>query len=129
MNKRKSRLTLFVAALLVCGVYARRESSLAAQERPGPNPTGADAKLTQEQFKGQGLFLQRCSLCHLARNLKFGTPPTVGPSLKSAFKNTSADEEKDLRTFIMNGSPHMPGFRYALSQKEIEDLIAYLKVM
>jgi mono/diheme cytochrome c family protein len=97
--------------------------------RPGPDPSGAEAKLSQQQYKGQGLFLQRCSLCHLARNLKFGAPATVGPSLKNVFKNTSSDEEKDLRTFILNGTPHMPGFRYALSPGEMDDLIAYLKVM
>lgn len=129
MNGNRNRLSFVIAIVIACGVYSSRAPSLTAQERPGPNPTGADAKLTQQQFKGEGLFLQRCSLCHLGRNLKFGTPPTVGPSLKNAFKSTSTDEEKDLRTFILNGTPHMPGFRYALSPKEIDDLIAYLKVM
>ena len=105
------------------------QSPSSAQDRPGPNPTGADAKLTRQQFQGQGIFLQRCSLCHLARNLKFGAPATVGPNLKSAFKDASQDQEKDLRTFILNGSPHMPGFRYALSPKEIDSLVAYMKVM
>lgn len=104
-------------------------SQTTAQGRPGSDPSGAEAKLSQQQYKGQGLFLQRCSLCHLARNLKFGAPATVGPSLKNTFKNTSTDEEKDLRTFILNGTPHMPGFRYALSPGEIDDLVAYLKVM
>lgn len=117
-------------ATLLAGVLAVGAiGTLKADERPGSNPTGPDAKLTEQQFKGQGLFLERCSLCHLVRNLKSGTPPTVGPSLKTVFKDVSPDEEKDLRTFIMNGTPHMPGFKYALSPKEIDDLVAYLKVM
>jgi mono/diheme cytochrome c family protein len=129
MNETKKKLAFVFATVVAFGVYFSSAPALRAQDRPGSNPTGADAKLTQQQFKGQGLFLQRCSLCHQARNLKFGTPPTVGPSLKNAFKNVSGDEEKDLRTFILNGSPHMPGFQYSLSSKEIDDLVGYLKVM
>lgn len=128
MNRSLKLLTLGFLALLLAAISLAPLPSL-AQERPGPNPTGADAKLTLQQFQGQGIFLQRCSLCHLARNLKFGAPPTVGPNLKSAFKDASKDQEKDLRTFILNGTPHMPGFRYALSPKEIDALIAYMKVM
>jgi mono/diheme cytochrome c family protein len=111
----------FGASLFLAAVSLGQASLSRAQDRPGPNATGADGKLTAQQFKGQGLFLTRCSLCHLARNLKFGAPPTVGPSLKTALKGASADQEKDVRTFILNGSPHMPGFRYALSPKEIDD--------
>ncbi len=120
---------LALAVVLVAGSQFAQTARTSAEERPGSNPTGADAKLTEQQFKGQGLFLERCSLCHQARVLKSGSPPTVGPSLKTVFKNTSPDEEKDLRTFIMNGTPHMPGFKAALSPKEMDDLIAYLKVI
>lgn len=123
------KLQAFFLAVVFAGSLYPGAARLLADERPGPNPTPAEAKLTDQQFKGQNLFFQRCSLCHMARALKAGNPPTVGPSLKTVFKNTSADEEKDLRTFILNGTPHMPGFRYALSEKEIDDLIAYLKVM
>jgi mono/diheme cytochrome c family protein len=119
---------LLVAALTVT-IGLGQVSLFAADERPGSAPTGADAKLTDQQFRGQGLFLQHCSLCHMARALKSGNPPTVGPSLKTVFKNSSTDEEKDLRTFILNGTPHMPGFKAALSSKELDDLITYMKVM
>ena len=123
------RLQAFFLAIIFAAGFYPGAARLLADERPGPNPTPAEAKLTGSQFKGQNLFFQRCSLCHMARALKAGDPPTVGPSLKTVFKNTSADEEKDLRTFILNGTPHMPGFRYAVSEKELDDLIAYLKVM
>jgi hypothetical protein len=65
----------------------------------------------------------------MVRALKSGNPPTAGPSLKTLFKDSSTDEEKDVRTFILNGTPHMPGFKSALSSKELDDLIAYMKVM
>lgn len=129
MKRRLNLVLLGIAFLLAVVAVALAQSPSTAQERPGPNPTGADAKLTPQQFQGQGIFLQRCSLCHLARSLKFGAPATVGPNLKTAFKDVSSDQEKDLRTFILNGTPHMPGFRYSLSPKEIDGVIAYMKVM
>lgn len=128
MKLQRINVVLLVAALL--GTVGLGQATLyAADERPGSAPTGTDAKLTDQQFRGQGLFLQRCSLCHMARAMKAGNPPTVGPNLKTVFKNSSTDEEKDLRTFILNGTPHMPGFKAALSSKELDDLIAYMKVM
>jgi mono/diheme cytochrome c family protein len=127
--RTRRRLPAILLTLAFAATFYLGAAALAADERPGPRPTPEETKLTDQQFKGQNLFFQRCSLCHMARALKGGNPPTVGPSLKSVFKSASADEEKDLRTFILNGTPHMPGFRCALSPKEIDDLIAYLKVM
>lgn len=124
-----TKLAAFFLAIIFAAAFYPGTARLLADERPGPHPTPAEAKLTDQQFKGQNLFFQRCSLCHMARALKAGDAPTVGPSLKTVFKNASAGEEKDLRTFILNGSPHMPGFRYALSDKEIDEVIAYLKVI
>jgi mono/diheme cytochrome c family protein len=127
--KTSAMFAVLLLGFFAAAAYARQAASVAQEQRPGSNPIGPEAKLTEQQFKGENLFYQRCSLCHMARALKAGNPPTVGPSLKTVFKNASPDEEKDLRTFILNGTPHMPGFRYALSPKEIDDLIAYLKVM
>ena len=118
--------TLVVAGVFTSGVWTPYAS---AQERPGAKETGAEQKLTEPQRRGEGLFLQRCSLCHLPRKLKFGSPPVVGPSLEGVFKNQAPDDERKLRDFVMKGSLHMPGVQYALSPKEMDDLFAYLKTM
>lgn len=83
-----------------------------------------------EQLRtGENLFLQRCSLCHLPRKLKFGSPAVIGPSLAGQFKDATPEQMKVLRGFILKGGPDMPGFQYGLEPKEIDDLIAYLKTL
>lgn len=95
-----------------------------------PDATRADTpKLTEQESRGEGLFLQRCSLCHLPRKLKFGSPPVVGPNLSGLFKEADADQQKFLRGFILKGDPKMPGFQYGLDANEVDDLIAYLKTL
>jgi mono/diheme cytochrome c family protein len=89
----------------------------------------APGKLSEDARRGEGLFLQRCSLCHLPRKLKFGSPPVIGPSLSGQFKDATPDQMKILRGFILKGGPDMPGFQYGLEPREIDDLVAYLKTL
>lgn len=89
-------------------------------------PTGNS--LTAQQYRGEGIFLQRCSACHLRRNLKSGSPPTNGPSLKGLFKSAEPEAQDQLKEVILKGGPNMPGFQYGLRQNEVDDLLAYLKI-
>jgi len=111
-------------AIFLCG--GARVSR--AQSKSVVNPSGPE-KMSDEQTRGEGLFLQRCSICHLPRKLKFGSPPVVGPSLNGQFKDASSDQMKILRGFILKGGPDMPGFQYGLEPKEVDDLISYLKTL
>ena len=103
-------------------------SRLLAQRKPAATSPGT-VTLSDEARRGEGLFLQRCSLCHLPRKLKFGSPPVIGPSLNGQFKDASPDQMKVLRGFILKGGPDMPGFQYGLEPREVDDLIAYLKTL
>jgi mono/diheme cytochrome c family protein len=103
-------------------------TTLVAQGKPAVSQPAAE-KLSEETRRGEGLFLQRCSLCHLPRKLKFGSPPVIGPSLSGQFKDASPEQLKILRGFILKGGPDMPGFQYGLEPSEIDDLIAYLKTL
>jgi mono/diheme cytochrome c family protein len=91
--------------------------------QPGPE------KLSEQSRRGEGLFLQRCSLCHLPRKLKFGSPSVIGPSLAGQFKDATPADLKTLRGFILKGGPDMPGFQYGLEPKDVDDLVAYLKTL
>jgi mono/diheme cytochrome c family protein len=117
-----------VAALALATFYLCGASRLAAQTNSAVNPPAAE-KLSDAQRRGEGLFLQRCSICHLPRKLKFGSPPVIGPSLSGQFKDAAPDQLKILRGFILKGGPDMPGFQYGLEPKDIDDLIAYLRTM
>ena len=101
---------------------------LHAQSKTATIPR-AETNLSQPEKRGEGLFLQRCSLCHLTRNLKFGSPAVIGPSLTGQFKDASQDQLKTLRNFILKGGPDMPGFQYGLDPEELDDLIMYLKTL
>jgi mono/diheme cytochrome c family protein len=127
MWNRKALTEIALAGFAVAGFYMRQPTSLLAQTASSTEPAATAPNYTQQQWRGDGLFLQRCSICHLARKLKnVGSPPTVGPDLSGIFANATPDEEKTLRTYILKGSPNMPGFQYGLEPKDIDDLIAYL---
>jgi mono/diheme cytochrome c family protein len=105
------------------------EAGTVSAQSKAPATSPNTEKLSDEARRGEGLFLQRCSLCHLPRKLKFGSPPVIGPSLSGQFKDAGPDQMKILRGFILKGGPDMPGFQYGLEPKEVDDLIAYLKTL
>ena len=127
MDKVKIFPALTWASLMLFCVLGGRAAL--AQGDSSTKRSDVAPNYTEQQWRGEGLFLQRCSICHLAKKIKnVGSPPTVGPDLTGVFaKDTSPEQEKSLRQFILKGSPNMPGFQYGLSAKDIDNLIAYLK--
>ena len=120
--------TIAVSVLGLAAICSHGASSLKAQSNSS-STLPATRKLTEQESRGEGFFLQRCSLCHLPRKLKFGSPPVIGPSLRGQFKDADSEQLKVLRGFILKGGPDMPGFQYGLEPKEVDDLIAYLKTL
>jgi mono/diheme cytochrome c family protein len=119
---------IFAVVLVFAALSGHETVNLLAQNKAAATPSNTE-KLSDEARRGEGLFLQRCSLCHLPRKLKFGSPPVIGPSLSGQFKDAGPDQMKILRGFILKGGPDMPGFQYGLEPKEVDDLIAYLKTL
>jgi mono/diheme cytochrome c family protein len=81
--------------------------------------------LNEQQKSGEAWFVQNCTLCHMPSNqkkkLKIQAPPLEGMY--------SDDVDGDiLRQFVQQGVPgKMPGFRFGLEPKQIDDIVAYLK--
>jgi len=119
---------LVASALGLLTLSIAAGANLPAQTKSGVSLSGPE-KLGEQERRGQGLFLQRCSLCHLPRKLKFGSPPVIGPSLSGQFKDATPDQLKVLQGFILKGGPDMPGFQFGLDPKDMDDLIAYLKTL
>jgi len=88
--------------------------------------TAARPALNEQQRRGEALFVQNCTLCHIPSNQKKRLG-IQGPALEGVY---GEDAETDaLRQFIQQGLPgKMPGFRYGLEPKDIDDIVAYLKV-
>ncbi len=123
--------SIFAGAAIFAGLviaFPGVTPRLAAQDKPAGAATKSKP-LTSSEERGEGIYMQRCSLCHLARNLKFGAPPPAGPPLHGLFKTTDENQMKILRGFILKGGPDMPGFQYGLDARQIEDLVEYLKTI
>ena len=82
-----------------------------------------EPKLPETVFRGRVLWVQKCAFCH--DGLGQPTYKTMGPWLdQDLVKNLSDDVVK---TFIREGTPHMPAFKYGLSSSEVDDLVEFLK--
>ena len=125
MLKTRRRLAILAGiGLWVAPVLQASQASPQA----GTKPVASNA-MTEQQWRGEGLFVQRCSICHQLRKLKnLGSPPVVGPDLAGVFAKASPEAQLGLRELILKGSMRMPGFQYGLDSADIDDLIAYLKI-
>jgi mono/diheme cytochrome c family protein len=110
-------------------------SSSAPISRQPPIRHTTGAKLTEQEQRGGALFIQRCALCHLSKSFgtagsKYCCVRSLGPSLNGMFRNMEPEQEQAMREIILNGGPTlMPGWKYGLEPKDIDDIIAYLKTL
>jgi mono/diheme cytochrome c family protein len=122
-----------VVAILACILglailCPSKSRPLLAQSVP-VGPRSDPVRLNEQETRGENLFRQRCSLCHLPRKLKSGSPAVIGPDLTGVFREAGPEKMKLLRGTILKGGPDMPGFQYGLEPKEVDDLVAYLKTL
>jgi mono/diheme cytochrome c family protein len=110
-------------AVLTLLVLLSGPLSLQAQSEKEKAP-----QVSEEELKGQEIFLQRCSLCHVRKVIK--PYRSYGPSLKGVLtKDADEDQQSFVRQFIQNGTEKMPGFKYGLTPTQIGAVMAYLKTL
>lgn len=102
------------------GGHAADESAVTARKKSAARPT-----LNEQQRRGEALFVQNCTLCHMPSNQKKKLG-IQAPRLEGVY---GQDADSDvLRKFILEGVPgKMPAFRYGLESNEVDDLVAYLE--
>jgi cytochrome c2 len=88
------------------------------------------ALLKPDPSDGKHVFAQKCEACHfdLSSEKKIG-PGLAGLMKRAKFKNGMAADEYHLRRVIDRGGKDMPPFRGLLTEKQIRDLIAYVKTL
>jgi mono/diheme cytochrome c family protein len=91
-------------------------SGLAAQ--------AATPELTSAQQEGRLHFQQSCAICHTQPTI---VSPLYGPALSQATFEPARDAQ--LKDFITNGTPNMPGFKYQFTAAQIDTILAYLKTV
>jgi mono/diheme cytochrome c family protein len=81
--------------------------------------------LNEQQKRGESLFVENCTLCHMPSNEK----KKLGIQALKLEGVYGEDADTDaLRQFVQQGLPgKMPSFRYDLDTKDIDDVVAYLK--
>ena len=120
------KILLTFAAGLLASCLVLLPGDAAAQSKPTPAP---ESKLSVQEERGKGLFLQKCALCHLPKIQKPKTVPALSPIPPGLLKGASANKEPAVRQLILKGTPNMPGFQYALEPQELDDVIAYMKTL
>lgn len=98
-----------------------------------PAPLASQARnsattLTDQQKKGEALFLQKCPLCHVPSNQKKTLGISASTDLVGLFKRPTANEPAVRRVIQEGIAGLMPTFRYSFTTGELDDLVAYLKV-
>ena len=119
--KRGAKLALAAAVLTALLAGCAEDSS---------QKTDAELGLNAQQATGRHLYQQACAPCHDAHSV----PGQNGPSLKRLFKKQflpsglPVNERFVLQT-ILNGRGMMPAAGRALSQQQLDDLLAYLRTL
>lgn len=86
---------------------------------------GAQAALAQnnlspQQLHGRQIVTQNCVVCHLPSD---PGAKTYGPPLNKAAAN---GDPKLMHQVIETGLVRMPGWKYALSNSDIDDVVSYV---
>lgn len=115
--------------LVICAVIFQATSSAQISRRARGSEAPGVPK-TDQQKSGEALFTQNCTLCHTRDDSRAQKALGIwAPTeLIGLFKIPSVTEEK-VRSFIMEGEQgKMLAFKYIFEPKELDDLIAYLKI-
>lgn len=128
MKTSLRRLALMSLALLAFPAGAAPQSSPVPPTMIPGFYDGKDAN-TVRTLRGESVFYQRCSFCHLPRVRKAGTTPGPAPALAGVLKGATPGREALVRDYILKGSDRMPGWQYGLSSAQLDDLLIYLKTL
>jgi mono/diheme cytochrome c family protein len=104
---------LGAGAAAVAPVKAEADAAPVAPVRPKGDPVA-----------GQAVYVKNCQLCH--QPTRTGIPPMI-PSLVGVVKKLGPDKiRSNVKNGVPTGKPPMPSFAAVLSDKDIEDVIAFL---
>jgi mono/diheme cytochrome c family protein len=106
--------------LLACVICCHAERRL----------SDAELGLTPTQADGRHIFDRQCGGCHEP----YSSRPLKGPSLKGLFKrpylqNGMPANDERVREICVYGRAKMPAFGRALTQAQIDELVAYLHTL
>jgi mono/diheme cytochrome c family protein len=87
-------------------------------------PAASQQALNEKELLGMRLFNQSCRVCHTKPQAV--SPQQYGPVLS---KDTLGGDAQATASFISDGTPRMPGFKYTYDAAQIDAIAAYLKTV
>lgn len=138
--RRVPRYQWFVATtVLTCGVFGVGLVQLASRQAP----RGAAASAVVDRFqrtyevlgnnevahsgvaRGETIYFYKCWMCHQEVANQGDKSGLVGPPLENLFKRMTTDEAVAAK--IKNGGTRMPAFRHTFTDRDVADLVSYLR--
>jgi mono/diheme cytochrome c family protein len=115
-----------LATILVSGIFL---CFAAGCGKPAPK-SDAELGLTAQQASGRRVFEQYCAACHYA----YSSSGLKGPGLRKLFRKEFLPSglptnETFVRQTIASGRGMMPEFGDALSEEQLDNLVAYLHTL
>lgn len=115
---------------MILGVALLMAASVALQQGSSARVAQVPKSASPDLADGKQVYEQKCEACHFSASgeKKIG-PGLAGLMKRPKFKNGMAANNDNLRRVIERGGKDMPGFRSALKEKQIRDLIAYVRTL
>ena len=132
-NAQPDRSYLFsredhVRRTLLCALTSVLLSGAFTAAHAQPAPT-----LTAAEKSGRAIFQTRCAMCHVgqepAAELQSPNPERRPATMGPLLSKTNASNEATLRGKIKDGSVRMPGYKYTLSDDQVDQVIAFMKTI
>jgi mono/diheme cytochrome c family protein len=104
--------------------------ALAACDKDPSQMSDGELGLNPQQSHGRRVYIRYCFSCHPAYSSRGGK----GPGLKDLYKKQYLPSglianDRFVEQSILHGRNMMPAFGDALSQRDLDDLIAYLHTL
>jgi len=97
--------------------------ALLAQDKPS-------SALSPAEQDGQKIFQTRCAMCHVHAVIETELKESASTArLAPGLSKASAVDEKAIREKILQGGPHMPGYRWSLQTEQVDHVIAYIRTL
>jgi mono/diheme cytochrome c family protein len=91
-------------------------------------PASPGVPKTDQELRGEALFLKNCALCHIHTAQKERLKVQASGELIGLFQKATTTEAA-VRRVLQQGLPGlMPTFQYALPPGDMDDVVAYLKI-
>ena len=125
--------------IFVCGAgpTAMAQSSTPSSAEPQPDPYQRSGDIfymkrmgASGADRGKEIYYMKCWICH--NDYTRAANPNSAPTLREIFKRPmllsgQPVNDETVAQKVKEGGPRMPSYRYVLNDKDMADLLAYLR--